>query len=82
MNDKRPMQANGAGSTPEDAGEIASRQGGAGESGVGAYPYPRSGKPDKKHGMSSFLGHGGQLRPAYTGGPNPNATAKEDRYDR
>jgi hypothetical protein len=77
MSDKQPMQADGAGSKSEDGPKIASRQGGAGESGGGAYPNPHSGKP-AKHGPGSFLGHGGQSDIAYTGGANPNATTKED----
>ena len=78
MTDKQPMQADGDGTKPDGGPEIASRQGGAGESGGGAYPNPHSGKPGAKHGPGSFLGHGGQSEIAYTGSPNPNATAKED----
>ena len=78
MTDKQPMQADGDGTKPDGGPEIASRRGGAGESGGGAYPNPHSGKPGAKHGPGSFLGHGGQSEIAYTGGPNPNATAKED----
>ncbi|WP_298687785.1 hypothetical protein [uncultured Sphingomonas sp.] len=78
MSDKQPMQADGGGTTAGDGAEIASRQGGAGESGGGAYPNPHSGKPGKTNGPGSFLGHGGQSEIAYSGGANPNATAKED----
>jgi hypothetical protein len=78
MIDKQPMQADGAGSKAEDGPEIASQQGGAGESGGGAYPNPHTRKPGKKNGPGSFFGHGGQSEIAYSGGPNPNATTKED----
>ena len=78
MDGKQPMQADGAGSDADDGPEIASRQGGTGESGGGAYPNPHTGKPGKKHGPASFLGHGGQSEIGYTGPPNPIATATED----
>jgi hypothetical protein len=78
VRDTHPMQADGGGSARTDGPQIASRQGGAGESGGGAYPNPHTAKPDTKDGPGAFLGHGGQSEIAYTGGANPNATTKED----
>ncbi len=78
LGDEQPMQADGGGSAKTASPEIASRQGGAGESGGGAYPKPQTGKPGKKRGPGSSLGHGGQSEIAYTGGPDSNATTQED----
>ena len=53
MSDKKqPMQADGAGTEPKDDVEIASRKGGAGESGGGAYPNPHTGKGPKDGGFT------------------------------
>jgi hypothetical protein len=84
MSDKQPMQADGG-----DGGDrpVASRPGGAGESGGGAYPNPHTGKDD--HPGDGFLGHGGQTDIGYHGtgqlgdeqvgeDTNPNATTKDD----
>jgi hypothetical protein len=79
MMDKKPMQADGSGSKKSGrAEETASRPGGTGESGGGAYPNPHTGKPRKKDGPADVLGHGGQSEIAYHGGPNPNAATQED----
>lgn len=78
MSDKLPMQADGGGIKLGRDAMIASRPGGAGESGGGAYPNPHSDKAATKYGSGDFLGHGGQSDIADHGGPNPNATTKED----
>jgi hypothetical protein len=76
---KAPVQADGAGrGRKKDDKVIASRSGGRGESGGGAYPNPHTGKGGSKKGPSHFLGHGGQTEIAYHGGPNPNATTEEE----
>jgi hypothetical protein len=62
MSDKQPMQADGGDAA---AGKIASRPGGTGESGGGAYPNPHTGKDD--HPGDGFLGHGGQTDIGYHG---------------
>jgi hypothetical protein len=78
MSEKQPMQADGGGTKRSgDEPEIASRKGGAGESGGGAYPNPYTGK-EKKGNFGGFLGHGGQTHIAYEGPDNPNATTKGD----
>jgi hypothetical protein len=78
--DKKPMQADGRGTKKPVSSEpeIASRKGGTGESGGGAYPNPHTGKGNVKNGPSSFFGHGGQSHIAYEGPDNPNATTKDD----
>jgi hypothetical protein len=84
MDDKQPMQADG-GDAAEQA--IASRPGGTGESGGGAYPNPHTGKED--HPGDGFLGHGGQTDIGYHGSgqlgdqkvggdENPNAGTRDD----
>lgn len=78
MSDKVPMQADGNGLKSGRDDMVASKLGGAGESGGGAYPNPHTGKAGKKDGPGSFPGHGGQSDIAYHGGPNPNATTKDD----
>jgi hypothetical protein len=78
MSDQKPMQADGQGTKrKEDGPEIASRKGGAGESGGGAYPNPHTGKGQKSN-FGGFFGHGGQTEIAYHGGDNPNATTEEE----
>ncbi|HEX8447445.1 MAG TPA: hypothetical protein VF649_12635 [Sphingomonas sp.] len=68
-----PMQADGKGtrpSPPDQNGELASRRGGAeqtGESGGGAYPNPHTGKDGSDKRPGSFMGHGGQTEIAYHG---------------
>lgn len=70
---KQKMQADGSGTAPahpDDNGEVASRRGGAeqtGESGGGAYPNPHTGKEPSGKGRDSFMGHGGQTEQAYHG---------------
>lgn len=78
--DKHPMQADGQGTKrpSADEAEVASRKGGAGESGGGAYPNPWSGKPRKRKPFGSFLGHGGQSHINYEGSKNPNATTEKE----
>jgi hypothetical protein len=66
---KSPMAADGSGTQmnpPDQNGEVASRRGGAeqtGESGGGPYPNPHSGKDEGKHGNFK----GGQSDQAYYG---------------
>ena len=77
--EKQPMQADGDGTDKDGGPKIASRRGGSGESGGGAYPNPHSGGSKKtKSNFGSFLGHGGQSDIGYTGPSHPNATAEED----
>jgi hypothetical protein len=77
MDDKKPMQADGAGSTSTDDGNIASRPGGAGELGGGRLSQSAYWKPQGQGPSGWFLGHGGQSEIACHGGDNPNA--KEDQ---
>jgi hypothetical protein len=86
----KPMQADGAGTTPrhiDENGELASRRGPdqAGESGGGPYSNQQGGKRDRGK-IGSFFGHGGQSEQAYHGtgqlgddemGAQPNAGSKE-----
>ena len=89
--DKKKMQADGSGThrrVEDENGEIASRRGGAeqtGESGGGPYPNPHSGKGDGKKESGDFKG--GQSDQAYYGkgqlgekkvGKTNNAPSSED----
>lgn len=85
---KQPMQADGAGTEPNETdenGELASRRGKdqPGESGGGAYPNPHTGKEAAGEG-GNF--HGGQSEQAYHGtgqlgeqktDDQPNAPSRE-----
>ena len=88
--DKQKMPADGSGtsfSPPDENGEIASRRGGAeqtGESGGGPYPNPHSGKQDRgksgdfKGGQSDQSYYGpGQLGDRKVGSPE-NAPSTEE----
>ncbi len=73
------MQADGQGTERKtDDLEVASRKGGSGESGGGAYPNPHTGKDGGKDRPGSFLGHGGQSHIDYEGPDNPNATTEKE----
>jgi hypothetical protein len=79
MSDKQPMQADGDGKkNPKTEPEIASRKGGKGESGGGAYPNPHTDKAGGKSSFGGFFGHGGQSHIAYEGPDNPNATTRSE----
>jgi hypothetical protein len=80
MTDKQPMQADGkpSGTSRRDGVEEATHgKSGGGESQGAAYPNPHRGKKPR-NGPGDVMGHGGQTEIAYHGGPNPNATTKED----
>lgn len=70
--------------TPVDDPEVASRPGGSGESGGGAYPNPHSGKEAEgigggQSGAPGYFGHG-QLG-SHDVGDNDNAPAANDDDD-
>ena len=84
---KQKMQADGSGTSREDGKMLASRRGGAGESGGGAYPNPRDGDHGKEEKSDGFFGHGGQSEQGYHGrgqlgdqktGEQGNAPSTED----
>ena len=59
---------------PEMLDQMNGRAGG-GDSAGGAYPNPHTGKGGSD--AEGFMGHGGQTKVSYEGGPNPNAPAEE-----
>lgn len=80
MTDKQPMQASGGDAgkgAPDGVSDVDTHGRSQGESEGGAYPNPY---PDKarKQGPGHFLGHGGPSEINYSGGPNPNATTREE----
>jgi hypothetical protein len=92
--DQTPMPADGSGTRsdpPDENGELASRRGGAeqtGESGGGPYPHPYTGKDSDKHAGKDSGGDfkGGQSDQSYYGGAqlgeeelasNPNAPSTQ-----